>query len=84
MDELGIIKKPAKTIGGLTSGGCTHVTEHNLTSGQVRTWSECYDSQGNVSQVHPKMIDGNILDSQHYPPTKKEEETFNKNIRFSK
>ena len=39
---------------------------------------ECYDHVGNINRVHPKMIDGCELISQHYPATQSEIETFMK------
>lgn len=56
--------------------GASYVTEHNRKTGQVRSWLECYDHQGNVNRVHPKMLDGQDLLAQHYPPTKAEIEAF--------
>jgi hypothetical protein len=47
--------------------GASYVVEHNSKTGQVRSWNECYDHQGNVNRIHPKTIYG-----QHYPPTKSE------------
>ena len=52
--------------------GSSHVTEFNPQTGQVRSWSECYDHQGNINRIHPKMIDGQQVHGQHYPPTKAE------------
>ena len=49
--------------------GAAYVTEHNTKTGQVRSWNECYDHQGNVNRIHPKMKDGQSLQGQHYPPT---------------
>lgn len=31
---------------------------------------------GNVNRVHPKMIDGQDIIGQHYPPTKAEIDAF--------
>ena len=45
------------------------MTEYNPKTGHVRTWSESYDHQGNVNRVHPKTINGQRLNAQHYPPT---------------
>ncbi|MEM7617549.1 MAG: hypothetical protein AAF195_04125 [Pseudomonadota bacterium] len=63
-------EEPSNTPGP-TRGGAL-VTEHNENTGQVRTWYENYDHDGNVIRVHPKQIDGQDLDAQHYPPTGKE------------
>ena len=49
--------------------GASLVTEYNPRTGQVRQWMESYDHAGTVTRVHPKMIDGQIVDSLHYPPT---------------
>ena len=49
--------------------GAALVTEYNPTTGQVRQWYESYDAAGNVVRVHPKSIDGQVLDAQHFPPT---------------
>ncbi|MGL6035905.1 MAG: hypothetical protein ACRC0B_01870 [Legionella sp.] len=51
-------------------------TEHNTRTGQVRTWAESYDHQGNVNRVHPKTINGQYLRAQHYPPTGAEKRGF--------
>jgi hypothetical protein len=50
--------------------GVSMVTEYNPKTGQVRIWNECYDHKGNVNRIHPKMIDGQDVVGQHYPPTK--------------
>lgn len=49
--------------------GNAYVTEHNPKTGQVRAWAESYDHRGNVTRVHPKMIDGQMVRAQHYPLT---------------
>jgi hypothetical protein len=54
------------------SRGSSYVTEHNPANGNVRSWNEVYDHDGKVNRVHPKMINGQQVDSQHYPPTAKE------------
>jgi len=64
------IERPASTNGPTRGGG--RVFEWNPRSGQVREWYECRDHSGNVNRVHPKMIDGNIVTSPHYPPTAQE------------
>ncbi len=58
--------------------GASFVTEYNPTTGQVRSWQECYDQAGNVNRVHPKSLNGQDLIGQHYPPTKAELESFRK------
>jgi hypothetical protein len=52
--------------------GASYVTEHNPATGGVRSWMETYNQAGEVNRVHPKMKNGQQLDSQHYPPTAKE------------
>lgn len=61
------VERPSRTPG--PTRGNSYVTEHNTKTGQVRTWAESYDHQGNVNRVHPKSIDGQNLRAQHYPPT---------------
>jgi hypothetical protein len=56
------------------------VTEWNPATGQIRTWSEGYDQQGNVNRIRPKMIDGQIIETQHYPPTKADLESFTEKL----
>ncbi len=56
---------------GLTRGA-SYVTEYNPNTGQVRSWIECYDHYGNINRVHPKMLDGQDLIGQHYPPIEKD------------
>lgn len=41
-------------------------------SGQVRQWMESYDQTGNVVRVHPKVVNGQILNAPHYPRTGRE------------
>ncbi|MFA6263710.1 MAG: hypothetical protein WC630_04710 [Candidatus Babeliales bacterium] len=57
----------ARTAG--KTRGNAHVTEYNPKTGEVRSWEESYDHKGDVTRVHPKTIDGQVLESQHYPPT---------------
>ncbi|NGX47001.1 MAG: tRNA nuclease WapA [Chlamydiae bacterium] len=52
---------------GLTRG-VSYVTEWNLNNGQVRSWMESYNHFAEVNRVHPKMINGQTLNSMHYPP----------------
>jgi RHS repeat-associated protein len=52
--------------------GSSYVTEYNPANGNVRSWNEAYDQIGNVNRVHPKMINGQTANSQHYPPTARE------------
>ncbi|KTD65105.1 J domain-containing protein [Legionella shakespearei] len=68
------IERPSRTPG--PTRGNAYVTEHNTKTGQVRTWAESYDHQGNVNRVHPKTIDGQNLRAQHYPPTGTEKRGF--------
>ena len=60
----------ARTLG--PTRGASYVTEYNPKNGMVRSWIESYDQSGEVNRVHPKMVNGQIIDSQHYPPTAKE------------
>jgi hypothetical protein len=48
--------------------GASYVTEWDPSNGFVRSWMENYDAAGNVIRVHPKMLNGQILDSPHIPP----------------
>ena len=61
---------PAKTKG--PTRGRAHVTEFNPKTGLVRDWAETYDHNGNVNRVHPKMINGQVVDLPHHPPTQKD------------
>jgi filamentous hemagglutinin len=61
---------PARTAG--PTRGASYVTEYNPRTGQVRSWMESYDHAGNVTRVHPKMINGQTVNAPHYPPTGKE------------
>ena len=56
---------------GLTRGA-SYVTEYDPGTGRVRSWMESYNHAGDVTRVHPKMIDGQSLVVQHYPPTGRE------------
>ncbi|HRH77659.1 MAG TPA: RHS repeat-associated core domain-containing protein, partial [Cellvibrionaceae bacterium] len=61
---------PARTEG--PTRGASFVTEHNPKSGTVRQWMESYDQAGAVNRVHPKSINGQTVESQHFPPTARE------------
>lgn len=63
-------ERTARTAG--PSRGSSYVTEWNPANGNVRSWNEVYDQAGNVNRVHPKMINGQTVDSLHYPPTARE------------
>ena len=63
-------ESPAQQQGA--TRGAAYVTEYNPKTGQVRAWHECYNQKGNVNRVHPKMLDGQDLSSQHYPLTRNE------------
>lgn len=52
--------------------GASYVTEHNHKTGRVRSWMESYNHAGDVTRVHPKMIYGQSVIVQHYPPTGRE------------
>ncbi|HRD55154.1 MAG TPA: hypothetical protein PLC42_02035 [Parachlamydiaceae bacterium] len=56
---------------GMTRGS-SYVIEYNPINGKTRGWNECYDHFGKVNRVHPKDLNGQNLNSQHYPPTKRE------------
>jgi ankyrin repeat protein len=75
-------EKPQRTPG--PTRGRSHVTEWNPETGQVRTWSECYDQQGNVNRIRPKMIDGQIIETNHYPPTKSDLKSIAEKIKGPK
>ncbi|MCB9497029.1 MAG: RHS repeat protein [Fibrobacteria bacterium] len=61
---------PARTVG--PTRGASYVTEYNPNNGNVRSWMESYDQTGNINRVHPKMLNGQTLNSWHFPPTAKE------------
>jgi filamentous hemagglutinin len=52
--------------------GASYVTEWNPNTGKTRAWIESYDHFGDINRVHPKSINGQTLNSLHYPPTKSE------------
>ena len=64
------IEKPPRKPG--PTRGTSYVTEYNPSNGQVRTWMESYNHNGQVVRVHPKTIDGRQVESLHYPLTGKE------------
>lgn len=57
---------PARTEG--TTRGASFVTEFDPKTGSTRQWMESYDHSGSVIRVHPKSINGQPVDAQHYPP----------------
>lgn len=64
-----------KEVSARTEGptrGASFVTEHNSKNGNIRQWMESYDHSGRVNRVHPKSINGQTVNSQHYPPTARE------------
>ena len=69
-------EKPAKKLG--QTRGSSYVTEYNPSTGTVRSWQESYDHLGNVNRVHPKTLNGLDVVGQHYPPTGKEIEYWDK------
>lgn len=72
-----IIRYYSKEIPARIQGktrGATYVTEYNTVNKNVRAWMECYTHDGKVAMVHPKMINGLLLKSPHFPPTKAEKE----------
>jgi hypothetical protein len=58
---------PARTEGA--TWGASFVTEFNPKNGNVRQWMESYDQSGSVIRIHPKNINGQAVDAQHYPAT---------------
>lgn len=56
-------------MGSDLTKGASFVTEWNSKNGSVRTWNECYNKCNNVNRIHPKNINGQIVKSNHYPPT---------------
>jgi hypothetical protein len=77
----GRIRYYTKETFSITPGptrGSSYITEYNPNTGQIRSWMECYDHAGNVNRVHPKMLDGQKLEAQHYPPTQSELKSFSK------
>lgn len=48
--------------------GASFVTEWDPKRGNVRTWIENYNNSNQIIRVHPKMLNGQILKSPHYPP----------------
>lgn len=69
-------ERPATKIG--PTRGSSYVTEYNPDTGQIRSWIENYSHDGNVNRVHPKMLNGQDLEAQHYPPTQTELNSFTK------
>src|SRR5690606_610353 len=67
---------PARTEGA--TRGASFVTEFDPRTGDTRQWMESYDHAGSVIRVHPKAINGQPLDAQHYPPTGTELESWEK------
>ena len=63
-------ERPARTTGA--TRGNSIVTEYNPKNGNVRQWAASFDHFGNVNRVHPKSINGQTVNSQHYPPTQRE------------
>jgi|GEM_PF-2225362 len=49
--------------------GASFVTEFDPKTGNTRQWMESYDHSGAVNRVHPKSINGQPVNAQHYPPT---------------
>ncbi|ANF86561.1 Hemagglutinin [Pseudomonas antarctica] len=58
---------PARTEG--PTRGASFATEFDPKTGSTRQWMESYDHAGEVIRVHPKSINGQTVDAQHYPPT---------------
>lgn len=73
-------ERPSDTFG--PTRGSSKVTEHDPTSNRLRIWMECYDHFGKVNRVHPKMINGKEITSQHYPATYKDTQNKIKGSRW--
>lgn len=58
---------PARTEG--PTRGASFATEFDPKTGSTRQWMKSYDHAGEVIRVHPKSINGQPVDAQHYPPT---------------
>ncbi|WP_223862866.1 hypothetical protein, partial [Pseudomonas cannabina] len=58
---------PVRTEG--PTRGASFATEFDPETGSTRQWMESYDHAGEVIRVHPKSINGQPVDAQHYPPT---------------
>ena len=71
-DKERFAKNPGPTRGN------SLVTEYNPKTGGVKQWMESYDHNGNVNRVHPKSVNGQVVDSIHYPPTGVELEKMKK------
>jgi RHS repeat-associated protein len=52
--------------------GAAYTTEWDPATGRVRSWMESYNHAGEVTRVHPKMLNGETLNSPHFPPTARE------------
>ena len=64
-------KERLATTPGLTRGS-SRVVEHNPRTGNIRSWEESYNHKGEVIRVHPETINGQDIQSIHYPLTGKE------------
>lgn len=58
---------PARTEG--PTRGASFATEFDPKTRSTRQWMESYDHAGEVIRVHPKSINGQPVDAQHYRPT---------------
>jgi len=65
-----LAETPSRTPG--PTRGASYVTEYNPNNGTLRSWMESYDQAGSVVRIHPKMLNGQTLNSLHFPPTGKE------------
>ena len=62
---------PSRTLGA--TRGASYVTEYNPSTGNVRSSDRMsHDHVGNVVRIHPKMMNGQYLNSPHFPPTARE------------
>ncbi len=60
-------EKPATKPG--PTRGASMCTEYDPKTGRVKQWYENYDHSGSVIRVHPKSLNGERLNSLHFPPT---------------
>jgi len=63
---------PARNLGA--TQGAAYVTEWNIVTNDVRAWMESYDWTGEVNRIHLKMLNGEQVFVDHFPPTASEME----------
>ena len=69
-----MLEKTATTPG--PTRGAYNVVEWNPKTGQVRHWYENCGQDGKPNRVHPKNLNGQGINSPHYPPTGKDLELW--------